>query len=77
MVSDRVSSPVIQLTQEFLGEMIGARRATISVAAGNLQKSGHIEYRRGLVNILHRSRLETAACECYPITRKLLDDLYR
>ncbi len=76
MVSDRVGSPQMQLTQEFLGEMIGARRATITVAAGILQKAGYIEYRRGLVTIKNRPSLESAACECYPITRKLLDDLY-
>lgn len=77
MVSDRVGSPVVQLTQEFLGEMIGARRATITVMAGNLQRAGLVEYRRGVVNILDHPGLEAAACECYPITRKLLTDLYR
>ncbi len=77
MVSDRVGSPTMQLTQEFLGEMIGARRATITVAAGALQKAGLIEYRRGLVNILERRKLEGRACECYPVTRKLLNDLYK
>lgn len=77
MVEDRLGLPDLPLTQEFLGEMLGARRSTVTVVAGTLQRSGLIEYRRGHVRILHRDRLEDVACECYPVTRKLFRNLYR
>jgi CRP-like cAMP-binding protein len=77
MVSDRLESPTLQLTQEFLADMIGARRSTVTLAAGALQRSGVIEYRRGKINIIDREGLEDAACECYAVTQRLLKDLYR
>lgn len=76
MVRDRVGSSDFYLTQEFLAEMIGARRTTVTLAAGSLQRSGLIEYSRGNIRILDSERLEAAACECYPIVRKLVNDLY-
>jgi Mn-dependent DtxR family transcriptional regulator len=45
--------------------MLGTRRASVTVAAGILQKSGLITYKRGEVRIRNRGRLEKAACECY------------
>ena len=45
--------------------MLGARRASVTVAAGMLQKAGLIKYTRGEVNIENRQELESAACECY------------
>ncbi len=77
MVSDRLHANSIQLTQEFLAQMIGARRSTVTLAAGALQRSGLIEYRRGLVTILDRTALEESGCECYPLTRRLFDTLYK
>jgi DNA-binding MarR family transcriptional regulator len=66
----------MQLTQEFLGEMLGARRSTVNIALGSLQKAGLIEYRRSYIRIESRQNLEDVACECYPIIRKLLLELY-
>lgn len=67
MSQDRVNGDVVPLTQEFLSHMLGTRRASVTVAAGVLQKAGLIKYVRGTVNIVNRSRLEDAACECYGI----------
>ncbi len=74
--ADRTGEDVLPLTQEFLAEMLGARRTTVTVVAGTLQRSGLIEYQRGRVRILSREDLETAACDCYPITRQLHAELY-
>lgn len=77
MVADRTGEPGMELTQEFLSEMLGTRRSSVTIAAGTLERSGLIAYQRGHIEILHRERLEDAACECYPITRRLFDNLYR
>jgi CRP-like cAMP-binding protein len=77
MVQDRTGDPVMRLTQEFLAEMLGSRRSTVNLTAGSLQRSGLIEYRRSYVRIENRERLEDVACECYPIIRKLFDNVYR
>lgn len=71
MVEDRVGESSYSLTQEFLGDMLGARRTTVTLAAGTLQQSGLISYRRGRIRILDREKLEEAACECYKAVRKL------
>jgi CRP-like cAMP-binding protein len=71
MVQDRVESDQFYLTQEFLSEMLGIRRTSVSAAASKLQKSGLIAYRRGHIQVLKRVGLEDAACECYPIVRDL------
>ncbi|HVG27768.1 MAG TPA: Crp/Fnr family transcriptional regulator [Acidobacteriaceae bacterium] len=76
MVSDRIESTRMQLTQEFLAEMIGARRSTVTIAAGTLQRSGIIEYSRGKIAILDRTSLTDAACECYPVADRLFTTLY-
>jgi CRP-like cAMP-binding protein len=67
MSQDRLSGNVVPLTQEFLAHMLGTRRASVTVAAGILQKRGIIGYTRGSVKILSRSRLEEASCDCYRI----------
>jgi CRP-like cAMP-binding protein len=77
MVQDRVGSHTFYLTQEFLAEMIGARRTSVTVAAGGLQKRGLIEYRRGHITIADREGLQAAACECYPIVYGLTLNLYQ
>ena len=76
MVSDRVKADRFYLTQEFLAEMIGAQRSSVTLAAGSLQRSGLIEYSRGHIHILDRERMESAACECYPIVQDLAANLY-
>jgi CRP-like cAMP-binding protein len=76
MAQDRTGTAVLEFTQEFLGMMLGARRTTVTVIAGVLQRSGLIEYRRGKVTILDRESLEAAACDCYKLTRNLYSELY-
>ncbi len=71
MLQDRVQEDVLLITQEFLAEMLGSRRTTVTLAAGGLQRIGLIEYQRGRVHILDRERLVSAACECYPVIKKL------
>ena len=77
LTHDRTRGDTFHLTQEFLGYMLGARRASVTVAAGMLQRAGLITYRRGVITILDRPGLEAAACECYAIIRdefaRLLD----
>jgi CRP-like cAMP-binding protein len=65
MTQDRVNSKTLPLTQEFISQMLGTRRSSVTVAAGTLQKAGLISYTRGSVTILDRRRLEEAACDCY------------
>jgi CRP-like cAMP-binding protein len=70
MSQDRLGGDVVPLTQEFLAHMLGTRRASVTVAAGILQKAGFITYNRGSVRIDDRSGLEDAACECYASIRQ-------
>ena len=65
MCSDTVSSTELRLTQEFMAEMLGTRRATVSVSAMVLQNEGFIKYSRGHIKILDREGLEAFSCECY------------
>lgn len=67
MSQERIGSDRLPLTQEFLGQMLGTRRSTVSLAASLLQKAGMITYTRGNVTILDRGKLEEAACDCYGI----------
>jgi Mn-dependent DtxR family transcriptional regulator len=55
------------LTQAFLAQMLGVRRASVGTVAGKLQKAGLIRYRRGIITVLDRPGLETVVCECYRI----------
>ncbi len=67
MCQDRVDSPLIRLTHEFLAQMLGTGRPSVSLALGILEQDGMIESVRGTVKILNRKQLETAACECYGV----------
>jgi CRP-like cAMP-binding protein len=62
-------SPLIALTQDFLAQMLGTRRTTVTLVARALQNAGLIRYRRGKIEILDRPGLEEAACECYRVIR--------
>jgi CRP-like cAMP-binding protein len=72
---DRVQSDRMPLTHEFLAQMLGAPRTTVTLAAGILHQAGLIDYSRGHVTIKNRSGLEEAACECYGVVRKEFDRL--
>jgi CRP-like cAMP-binding protein len=65
MCHDRLGGDIVPLTQDFLAHMLGTRRASVTVAAGILQKAGLIAYSRGTVKIIDRKNLEDASCECY------------
>jgi hypothetical protein len=67
MCHDRLDRDSVPMTQEFLSQMLGIRRASVTVAAGALQKAGLIRSAGGEVTILNRKRLKTLACECYGI----------
>jgi CRP-like cAMP-binding protein len=62
---DRLGENVLPLTHYFLAEMLGTRRASVSVAANILQTAGLITYERGKIEIKGRTKLERASCECY------------
>ena len=72
---DRVEGDQFLLTQEFLADMLGVTRPSVSVAAGTLQAAGLIMYRRGHVTILDRPCLEEASCECYAVVRSEYEKL--
>jgi CRP-like cAMP-binding protein len=63
--ADRAESDTVQLTQEFLAEMLGVRRTSVSDVASHIQKLGPITYTRGVIRIVDREALEGFACECY------------
>jgi CRP-like cAMP-binding protein len=65
MCHDRVDADELQMTQEFISNMLGGRRETVTVAAGRLQDAGLIRYARGHIAILDRAGLEATVCECY------------
>jgi CRP-like cAMP-binding protein len=67
MTHDRVPGDHFDLTQEFLAEMLGVRRPSVSMTASILQRAGFIRYNRGRIEILDRAGLESAACECYGV----------
>jgi hypothetical protein len=62
-----------ELTQEYLAQMLGVQRTSISLVAGDLQQAGIIAYRRGRIEILDQSLLERRACECYALVRSQRD----
>jgi CRP-like cAMP-binding protein len=62
---DLTGSEDLKLTQEFIAQMLGVRRTSVSVVAGTLQKAGFIAYRRGNIRILDVAQIEQGACECY------------
>ena len=63
-IRDLTGSDEIQLTQEFLAQMLGVRRTAVSVVAGTLQKAGFITYSRGRIHLLDVPQIEAGACEC-------------
>jgi CRP-like cAMP-binding protein len=75
MTHDRVDGTEFPMTHQFLSEMLGVRRPSVSVAAETLQAAGLITYHRGIVTVVDRPGLEAAACECYGLIRDCFDRL--
>lgn len=73
MCADRAGDHRLPLTQDLLGQMLGTRRASVTIAAGVLQKAGFIDYRRGEVEILNKRKLEESSCECYEIIQQQIE----
>jgi CRP-like cAMP-binding protein len=67
---DRLPSPELVMTQELIAGMLGVRRESVTEAAGNLQRAGLINYRRGHITVINRTGLEPRACECYQVVKK-------
>ena len=63
--SDRAQSDSVPLTQEFIAEMLGVRRTSVTEVAGQIQKTGSISYSRGMITIIDRPAVEKMSCECY------------
>jgi Mn-dependent DtxR family transcriptional regulator len=63
----------LTLTQEFLAQMLGVRRTSVSIVANTLQKAGFIKYRRGNIRILNAAGLEEGSCECYGTVKSHYD----
>jgi CRP-like cAMP-binding protein len=70
---DRLDDNTIRLTHEFLSQMLGVRRPTVTVVARMLQDAGLIRYHRGHIEIIDRRGLEARACECYGVIRREID----
>ncbi len=75
MCHDRVRSDQFMLTQELLSQMLGVRRASVSVVAATVQKAGLIRYNRGRITIVDREGLEAGSCECYRVVKEEFDRL--
>jgi CRP-like cAMP-binding protein len=74
LCADRAHTNNFKMPQEFLADMLGTTRPTVSLAAGHLKEKGLIDYNRGLIHILDVAGLEEEACECYRIIRDHLDN---
>jgi CRP-like cAMP-binding protein len=70
ITQDRVDSATLAITHDFLATMLGTDRPTVSLAAGILQNKQIIEYTRGAVQILSRTKLEGCTCECYGVIQQ-------
>lgn len=75
MTCDRVGSNQFLLTQEFLSQMLGVRRTSVSEVANKLQQEGLIRYSRGKMMILDPQELESRSCECYGLVKQEFDRL--
>ena len=72
--SDRARQDTLRLSQEFLADMLGSARPTVTITARVLKAKGLISYRRGTMQILDKAGLEKEACECYQVVKSHLDN---
>ena len=73
MMHDRADGEILTYTHEFLADVLGTTRTSVTLAARALQSEGLIIYRRGNMQVLDRSGLERASCECYAIVKQRFD----
>ena len=76
MLQDRVGDDSANVTHEFLAQMLGAKQPTVTISLAILERAGLIGSKRAQVNIINRDGLIKAACDCYPVTQRLLHALY-
>ncbi len=74
---DRLPTKHLIMTQELIANMLGVRREGVTEAAGRLQKLGVIEYRRGHIEVVDRTKLEQLSCECYAVVKRETDRLLK
>jgi len=74
LTHDRVGADEFQLTQDFLAQMLGVRRPSVSLAGATLQRAGFIKYSRGRITILDRQGIEDASCECYAFVQEQFEN---
>jgi CRP-like cAMP-binding protein len=77
MCRDRADGDTLGMTQEFIADMLGTRRTTVTLVAGGLQRRMLIDYRRGKVTVLDRTALAAVACDCYRVIKNALVALYQ
>jgi CRP-like cAMP-binding protein len=75
MAHDRARRDTFDLTQDFLAEMLGVHRPSVTIVAHNMQAAGLIRYSRGVLTVTNRKGLEQASCECYDIVKHAFDEL--
>jgi CRP-like cAMP-binding protein len=73
---DRLGNDELEITQEFIAQMLGVRRSGVTIAAGTLRQSGLIDYTRGCIHIKDAQTMESCACACYPVFHSLFEHLY-
>lgn len=73
--SDRANRANFGISQEFLADMLGAARPSVSIAASHLKQQGLIDYSRGVIHIIDAAGLEARACECYLVVKRHLDNI--
>jgi CRP-like cAMP-binding protein len=72
MAQDRLETTCFRITQEFLATLLGATRQTVTGVASTLQRNRVIDYTRGQLEILDRGALEATSCECYHVSKEML-----
>jgi hypothetical protein len=77
MMHDRAGGEFLTYTHEFLANILGANRKSVTLAAQSMQNAGLISYRRGTIQVLDRRGLEGASCECYAVVRERFDAFLR
>jgi len=75
MAQDRLDSPRFRITQEFLATLLGTTRQTVTGIASALYKNQVVDYTRGQMEILDRAALESVSCECYRVSKQLLESV--